>query len=80
MKKIKRKIFQYTAVFELNENNGYTVTIPILPGLVTEGETFEEAKIMAEDAIKCYIEGLTKLKQEIPLEREIAQIKLTVEV
>ena len=56
LKKEKR----FTAFFEKNELNGYTVTIPSLPGLVTEGRTFEEAKIMTHDAVKCYIQGLKK--------------------
>ena len=34
------------------------VTVPKLYGLTTEGDTFEEAKIMAQDAIKGYIESL----------------------
>ena len=50
----------YTVIFDLNENGGYTVTVPSLPGLVTEGSTFDEAKAMARDAIVCYIEGLLK--------------------
>ena len=56
LKKEKR----FTAFFEKNELNGYTVTVPSLPGLVTEGRTFEEAKIMTYDAVKCYIQGLKK--------------------
>ena len=44
--------FQYTAVFEPAEEGGYTVTVPALPGLVTEGDTFEEARSMVEEAIR----------------------------
>lgn len=36
---------------------GYVATVPSLPGLHTEGDTFEEAQEMAVDAIRCYIEG-----------------------
>ena len=60
---MKRKGFKeqkFTAFFEKNELNGYTVVVPSLPGLVTEGRTFEEAKVMAHDAITCYIQGLKK--------------------
>ena len=28
---------EYTAFFEANKHGGYTVTVPALPGLVTEG-------------------------------------------
>ena len=80
MKKIKEKIFHYTAFFESNEQGGYTVTVPTLPGLVTEGRNLNEAKAMVQDAIRCYIEGLRKAKEEIPQEGEVAQVRLTVKV
>lgn len=80
MKKIKQNIYQYTAIFELNENKGYTVTVPALPGLITEGDDLKEARAMAEDAIRCYIEGLKKSKETIPFEKEVAQIRLSVRV
>lgn len=80
MKKLKQDIYQYTAIFELNENGGYTVTVPTLPGIVTEGTTLEKARIMAQDAIRCYIEGLKVAKESIPFEREIANIRLSIAV
>lgn len=80
MKNIKQKIYQFTAIFEGNENNGYTITVPALPGLITEGKNLEDARIMAEDAIRCYIEGLKKTKEIIPTEKEVAQIRLSVTV
>ena len=59
MKKVKKaKILEYTVLFEPSEAGGYVVTVPKLYGLTTQGETFEEAKAMVEDAIKVYIESL----------------------
>lgn len=78
MTKIKQNIYQYTATFELNEDNGYTVTVPALPGLVTEGRNLEEAREMAEDAIRCYIQGLKMAHEAIPLEKEVGNFRLTV--
>jgi len=78
MKNGKSREYEYTAFFEANENGGYTVTIPSLPGLVTEGKNLEDARDMAKDAIRCYVEGLKKAKQPIPVEKETAQIKLSV--
>lgn len=80
MKRIKQNIYQYTVIFELNENDGYTVTVPALPGLVTEGKDLGEARAMAEDAIRCYIGGLIKAKEKVPQEREIAQLRLSVQL
>jgi hypothetical protein len=33
---------------------------------------------MAQDAIRCYIDGLKKAKEEIPHETETAQLRLAV--
>ena len=80
MKKFQQKVYQYTAIFELNEYSGYTVIVPALPGLVTQGKDLDDARRMAEDAIRCYIEGLRKIKETIPKEKEIAQIRVQVSV
>lgn len=78
MKNVKGRVYEYTAFFEANEHGRYTVTVPALPGLVTEGKNLEDARDMAKDAIRCYIEGLKKAKEPIPVEKETAQLKLSV--
>jgi antitoxin HicB len=78
MKNGRSKVREYTAFFEANEHGGYTVTVPSLPGLVTEGKDLIHARDMAEDAIRCYIEGLKKAREPIPVERETAQLRLSV--
>ena len=42
---------RYTVLFEPAEEGGYVVTCPALPGLVTEGDTYEEAHQRAVEAI-----------------------------
>ena len=49
-----KRVHEYTAFFETNERGGYTVTVPALPGLVTEGKDLDNARDMAKDAIRCY--------------------------
>jgi predicted RNase H-like HicB family nuclease len=78
MKNGKHRVHEYTAFFESNENGGYTVTVPSLPGLVTEGKDLDHARSMVKDAIQCYIEGLKKAKVPIPVVRETAQVRLSV--
>ncbi len=34
--------------------------MPALPGCVTEGDPLDEAREMAKDAIRCYLESLDK--------------------
>jgi antitoxin HicB len=78
MKTRKKRVHEYTALSEANEHGGYTVTVPALPGLVTEGKDLEHARTMAKDAVRCYIEGLKKAKEPIPVERETAQVKISI--
>ena len=50
--------YTFTVLFEPAEEGGFVVTCPALPGLVTEGDTLEEARSMAEDALRGYLESL----------------------
>ena len=60
------KQYKYTVIFEPAEEGGYIAHIPALNGIATQGETLEEAKAMAKDAIKGYIETLKELNLPIP--------------
>lgn len=49
---------RYTIILHPDEEEGgYTVTVPALPGCVTQGETIEEAIAMAKDAIRLHTYG-----------------------
>ena len=75
---IRMPEYVYTVIFEPNETGGYTVSVPALSGLVTEGRTIEEARAMAEDAIRCYLEGVVKDGERIPEEPELLQEKIRI--
>lgn len=60
----------YTIHLEPAEEGGYVVTVPALPGCITQGETYEEALGMAEDCIRGFLEALTKAGEPIPQEQE----------
>jgi predicted RNase H-like HicB family nuclease len=79
MKKYKEKICQYEVIFDPN-GAGYTITVPKLPGLVTEGDNLKEAREMAKDAIRCYLEALLKDKilQRLSNEAKREKIKVCV--
>ncbi len=62
--------YRYTVIFEPAEEGGYVVKCPALPGLVTEGDTLEEARAMAEDAIRGYIESLRKDRLPVPSDKD----------
>jgi len=70
----------YTIVLDPDlEAGGYTVTVPALPGCVTQGETVDEAVAMARDAIALYLEDLRADGLPIPQETERPQL-ITVAV
>lgn len=69
-KNIKKKVYNYTAIFEPAEEGGYVVYVPALPGCASQGDTFEEAEVMAKDAIEGYLKALKDLNEEIPVESD----------
>lgn len=79
-RKITRKIYQYTAVFEPDrKSGGFTVTIPALPGCISEGDTFEEALKSIKEAAVLYIEVMRGKSFNVPKE-EKGVVVMPVEV
>ena len=79
MKKvIKKKVYQYTAIFE-PETKGYSVTIRSLPGCISEGDTFEEALKNIQEAASLYL-AVMKEKKEGIIKEEKGVIVAPVQV
>ena len=71
---------RYTILLDPDPDGaGYTVTVPALPGCITEGETIAEALTNAREAIACHVEGLLASGDEVPREAPTF-IPLVVEV
>lgn len=69
---LKKRIFHYTAFFDPDKKEGgYTVTVPVLPGCISEGDTFEEALSNITEAASLYLEGMREKHQEIPQEEGV---------
>lgn len=47
--------FSFSVVLEPQEGGGYTVLVPALPEVVTEGESEQEALTNAEEAIRAVL-------------------------
>lgn len=58
--------FGYTTIFEPLPEGGFNVIVPAIPEICTYGETIEEARVMAHDAIRCYLESALQTGEEIP--------------
>jgi antitoxin HicB len=56
------------------EDGGSTVTVPALPGCITEGDTVDEALANAREAIACHLQGLAIDGEPIPEEHESPQL------
>jgi len=74
--------YRYTVLFEPAEEGGYVATCPALPGLVTEGDTLEEAREMVKDAIRGYLESLAKDNLPAPADIKLHEepVKEEIEV
>lgn len=55
-KKIKKEILKFNAVFLEEDDGGYSVSVPVLPGCFSEGDTFEEAVENIKEAMALYLE------------------------
>ncbi len=70
--------YSYTVLFEPADEGGYVITCPALPGLVTEADTLDDARLMAQDAIRAYIQSLRK--DSIPIPPDRAPVKEEIKV
>lgn len=71
--------YSFTILLEPNDPDGYLVTCPALPGLVTQGDTLDEAFAMAKDAIEGYLISLIKHGDPIPEDKWAMPIRVRIE-
>ncbi len=64
----------YSIVVDPDPEGGYTVTVPALPGCITQSETIDECIAHAQEAIALYLEDLVASSEPIPEEREHPQL------
>ncbi len=67
---------RYKVVLERSEDDDgyYTVTVPALPGCVTQGRTKQEALDRVKEAIQGYLESLAKDGLPVPKDVEFADV------
>lgn len=68
----------FKVVLESNENGGYTVYVPLLPGCISEGNTREEALANIKEAIELYLESLQADGAPIPTEESVEEAVVEV--
>jgi antitoxin HicB len=55
---MKRKIYSYQITLVPEDEGGYTVLVPSLPGCISYGRTVDEATERAKEAITLHLENL----------------------
>lgn len=60
------KAREYEIVLVPEQEGGYSVFVPDLPSVATQGETVEEAAAMAKEAIEGYLEAMAEDGLPIP--------------
>jgi antitoxin HicB len=66
-------IYKLPLVLEPQPEGGYVATCPLLPELITEGDTVQDALQNANDALAAIIEGLKELNKALPPSLQPAQ-------
>jgi len=65
-------------VLHPDPEGGFTVTVPSLPGCISEGDTVEEALKNIKEAIELFLESMREHGEQIP--QEVVDIFTVVEV
>jgi antitoxin HicB len=71
-------LYKVPLVLEPQPEGGFTVTSPLLPELVTEGDTLDEALVNVKDALLAVIEAYQDLGRPIPRNAQIADVNSPV--
>lgn len=61
-------IRNYSVLLDPDSEGGFTVTVPSLPGCVTQGESVNECLERVREAIAVYIEDLVAAGRPLPEE------------
>jgi antitoxin HicB len=59
-------LYRVPLVFTPQPEGGYTVTSPVLPELLTEGDTLDEAHANVRDAFEAVVELYTEQGRPLP--------------
>lgn len=73
-------MYTYKILLHKEAEGGFMVTVPALPGCITQGDDLDEAMAMAKEAIELYIEELKERGEEIPDDSNTLEYSLNLEV
>src|SRR5712664_3271414 len=67
---------RYTVILQKEDDGGYVVTVPILPGCVSHGDTRAEALRNIGEAIELYVEDMRAAGESVPIEDERTYVEV----
>ena len=70
---------QFSVIIEKDED-GYFAHVPVLQGCYAQGDTYEEALLNIQDAIRLHLEDITESGQEIPKPHQISLTTIEISV
>jgi len=70
------KSMKFRVIIEQDEDGVYVVSVPELPGCISQGKSREEALVNIKDAISGYLSSLRKHNEPIPpsIEEEMVEV------
>ncbi len=68
---------RYTVVLEQEPDGGYVVSVPALPGCVSQGDSRHEALANIREAIELYLDDCRDAGDPVPIEagREFVEVE-----
>jgi predicted RNase H-like HicB family nuclease len=68
---------RYTVILERESDGGYVVSVPALPGCVSQGDSRAEALSNIREAIELYIEDCRAAGDPVPTEagKELVEVE-----
>ena len=66
---------KFKVVLEENEEGGFTIFVPSLPGCISEGDTKDEALQNIKEAIELYLEPDV---EKVPTGKDIQILEVTI--
>jgi predicted RNase H-like HicB family nuclease len=73
-------IYEFEVIFIPQDEGGFTVEVPDLPGCISEGDTLEGAEQNIKEAIVLYIETLQERNIPLPYRKSEKYFKMNVNV
>lgn len=68
---------KYTVVLEGESDGGFVVSVPVLPGCVSQGDTRDEALANIREAVELYVEDCRLAGDPAPEEDSVEYVELT---